>query len=468
LVALPLLLLGSPQSKREKSDTNSANELPASVRRVKLLLDNGAPAVEIVTTMPVNPQISKLDDAMRLVIDLPNTNMSVRDKLVPIKGRDLSELRLSLRDTTPPMVHIEVDFRRPLGFTWDSARNRLLVSFHDIRKNAVSALSPAAAGESPLPVSAPVASAGYANVVPAERLGSGASITADTETTVLRQSRAGEVYVCPQTTVSVMHSRNGPELMLAINGGALETHLTLQNSADEVVTPDFRILLRGPGEFHYAIRADSRGNTCVRALPGNRSPAIIYEMMGDGKFEVQPNDQLVFHGGQLSAADTAFHSESISVGNTILPVDCGCPPPSRPNPTLLASNTAEPAVVPPNASVDPSPLFREAQSDRVAAAPDSSPSLATNPAGLAAPESGLETADLPPSRRQPPVQVAASLTFTFNPATAAGRRLPLSSRQVSSPVAALPPSATPGRVNGPEQHKTVFGKIRHFFSRVFR
>jgi hypothetical protein len=175
LVALPLLLLGSPQSKREKSDTNSANELPASVRRVKLLLDNGAPAVEIVTTMPVNPQISKLDDAMRLVIDLPNTNMSVRDKLVPIKGRDLSELRLSLRDTTPPMVHIEVDFRRPLGFTWDSARNRLLVSFHDIRKNAVSALSPAAAGESPLPVSAPVASAGYANVVPAERLGSGAA-----------------------------------------------------------------------------------------------------------------------------------------------------------------------------------------------------------------------------------------------------------------------------------------------------
>jgi hypothetical protein len=459
LLLLPLLVWGKPHVKRKVGSTKRDNPAAAAVQRVKLLLNKGTPALEIVTTAPVNPQISKLENGMRLVIDLPNTTMSVPDKLVPIKNPYLSALRLDRQNTTPPMVHVEVDFKRPLGYAWDSAGNRLRVSFHNIPEKDVSAPSGSTAGDSPMPVSQ-MGNADSDNVVPTERLTSGASITAESETTVLRSKRTGDVYVCPQTTVSVVHSRNGPDLMLAINGGGLETHLTLQNSADEIVTPDFRILLRGPGVFHYAIRADSQGNTCVRTLAGNTASALIYELMGDGKFEVQATDQLLFHDGHLSAQDTAFHSESKHPDGTVLPVECGCPPPSLPRPrqTLLASNTPEREVLPPDPSSDP-PL-RQPDLRAVEALSDPPPTLSKIQVLPPTSEKAVQIAEFSPS--QPHVSVEASLAFTPNPGVVAALHLPTSSRQLSSPLTVLPPP--PRKV--PKPHKTVFGKIKAFFSRV--
>ena len=455
LAALPLLA-GNPQSSNPQSGT----ALPATVQHVKLMLVKGSPALEIVTTAPVKPQISTVN-GMRLVIDLPNTNMSVPDKLVPIKHRDLSALRLKLLNTTPPGVHVEVDFRKPLGFTWDSAGNRLLFSFHDIARTDAPALPPLAPSESLLPVSAPVDAANFTNLVPEERVASGASITADSETTVLRLKHAGDVYVCPRTTISVVHSRKGPDLMLALNDGGLETHLILQKSADEVVTPDFRILLRGPGEFHYAIRADSRGNTCVRTLPGNTASAIIYELMGDGTFQVQAHDQLVFHDGKLRPGDAASHAESKNSADTVLPVECGCPPPSRQ--TLVASNMPDHQIVAGNSSPD--------HSAPVEGRPDSGPALAKDqlsPGSPVLPHTEAEISDLPESlRRQPHLEVDASLTFTPNPASSAARNLPVSSRQLSSPITAMPPSPPPVPATAPERRKTVLGKIKTFFSKMF-
>jgi hypothetical protein len=449
VAALPLLALGNPQASDPQPDV----AVPAAVQHIKLMLDKGTPALEIDTTAPVKPQVSTVN-GMRLVVDLPNTNMSVPDKLVPIKHRDLSALRLTLINTTPPMVHVEVDFRKPLGYTLDSDGNRLLFSFHNIEKADALPMPPLASSESLRPVSAPADAPNFANVVPAESVAPGSPITADSETTVLRLKRAGDVYVCPRTTVSVVRSRKGPDLMLALNDGGLETHLSLQRSSDEVITPDFRILLRGPGEFHYAIRADSRGNTCVRSLPGNTASAIIYELMGNGTYQVQAQDQIIFHDGKVW--------DSKNSADAVLPVECGCPPPPRQ--TLVASNLLEPQVIAGKSSPDLLPHV-EGGSD-----PDL---LARKPVALgspAPPEAATEIPDLPESlRQQPHVQVDTSLTFTPNPARAAARNLPVSSpsRQLSSPVTAMPPPEPVVPATAPERHKTVLGKIKSFFSKVF-
>jgi hypothetical protein len=460
LAMLPLVASAHPQAKAKQEASTPPAVVSPSVQHVKLLLDKGSPALEIETTAPVTPQINKSNEGMRIVIDLPNTNMSVADKVVPIKNQDLREMRLNLVGDTPPRVHIEVDFRKPLGYTWEVSGNRLRITFHDLSQDA-SNTETSAAGSSLIPVSAPAPAPEYTHLVPAEMLAPGASVTAEAETTVLRLKQTGDVYVCPRTSVSVVHARNGPDLTLAMNDGGLETHLILQKSVDEVVTPDFRILLRGPGEFDYAIRADSRGNTCVRTLPGNTASAMIYEVMGDGTYNAQGRDQLVFHEGKLSP--DAASPGAAKNSRDVLPVECGCPPPIRA--TLLASSKPEPKI----AVESLSPGAAAAVTSPAAPGPVL-PKNTTAPGSLAPPETGMEV-PLPASvRDQPHTQVEASLTFTPNPARTAAMHLPATSRQVSSPVDVQPPDPAilPSNAPAPERHKTVFGKIKNFFSGVFR
>jgi len=444
---------------------------PANIERVRVLLNQTPPALEITCSHPVVPTIKKLDGPPRLVIDLPNAIMSVPRKRIEVHNDQISAVRLNQYQKAPPVVRIVLDLLKPSDYSSDFAGNRLTVR-----------LSPAGVSVARRPVEPPTVPSFTRGVQPAvipvspgnsgavilagSRLASGSTVTAGSDTTVLRLGRGGEVRVCPGTTVSVTSSENGRDLMLGMSTGALEAHYRLDASADSVLTPDFRILLAGPGEFDYAISADARGNTCVRALGGNTASVIVSELMGDGTYQVKPTDQIMFHSGRLSAVDKAVTGS------------CGCP--EAPVPVMRASAPPPPVVsdanlphsmrlAPPQAEVNPIPP------------PVSTSGLrsGTSPGQVTVSVAGPETAALPASKpNDVHVQVEAPFVFrASDPSPAppapieAAQRLSLTYSLAPLPVqtTVLPPPPAPSRqAFAKSSHRGFFGKIKGFFAAIFR
>jgi len=433
------------------------------VTSVQIIHEHGVPVVEILSTSPLIPEIQTLDSPPRLVIDLPNARLGQLHKRIPFGKENILGIRIEQYQVKPLITRVVLDLKAPYGYTWDGAGNRLMIR-----------LKPAedvnAAKESPPPLPAiqtlgtvatpaivPVSGGPGYVVLAGTRLGSGSSVTAGSETAVLRLTRGGEVRVCPGTTVSVTPSQDKHDLMLGMSTGALETHYSLDASADSVLTPDFRLLMAGPGEFHYAISADTHGNTCVRALIGNTSSVVVSELMGDRVYQVKPTEQAVFHDGHIDQVDAD------------VPLECGCPPP-RPR-TLTASNSLTPLPGRPPAKASlASPADEEPS--------PSSGELANGPEHPPTPSKGDERSPAASGAESNlRIQVDAPIIFSAKdraanapPAPAAAvASLPVDDsleRQVHlDAVVQAPPR--PRVKRKPESHGFM-GSVKGFFSAIFR
>jgi hypothetical protein len=433
---------------------------PRVIKSVRIVREKGAPAVEILSSGAVVPEIQTLDSPPRIVIDLPNSRLAAMQNRIEVKKDNIVAIRVRQYQNNPPVARIVLDLLAPYGHAWDGSGNRLMVR--------LTPPEPASAATTP-EASEPATPSGFAlspeaSIVPvagdpgntamsASRLAAGSTLTAGSDTTVLHLPRGGEVRVCPGTTLSVTASQSKRDLMFGMSTGGMETHYSLSSSADAVLTPDFRIMLAGPGQFDFAISADSHGNTCVRALPGNTSSAIVSELMGTRIYQVRPADQVVFHLGRIDKVDTD------------VPSNCGCPQPPA---VLRAGN--RPAQIIPDSQLP----------SKVSVAPGTEPGAGVSSSQQNASQprlsTGPETAAVPTSKPDDiHVQLDAPLVFT------AKNRIPPAPLQEA---AALPVDASPDRqvhlypviqspaAPPPEQKKSerhgFFGKVKGFFSSIFR
>jgi hypothetical protein len=175
------------------------------------------------------------------------------------------------------------------------------------------------------------------------RIMSGSNIGTGQAVALLRLANGGEVRICPHSSLVVTASQSGNQLTLAVGTGAIETHFRLGSFADTILTPDFRILLAGPGDFHFAVASDTRGDTCVRSLSSNTASVIVNELLGEGVYQVGPGGQVLFHGGSIKAAENST------------PPDCGCPPPPVKPQTETSGQAPSPAGSP-SAKPEPWPV----------------------------------------------------------------------------------------------------------------
>jgi hypothetical protein len=450
----------------------ATTDAPVTVRSVRVFSGPTGPAIEILSSRPLVPAITRLDNPPRLVIDLPNADLpnallSGSKSRIDFSSEEIRRVRVNQYQNAPPVARVVVDLLKPVGHTWDAAGNRLMIRLHSSAEMTVEPATVPAFTQGIQPVAVPLGPGSSGTLIQVgNRATPGSSVTAGSETSVLRLERGGEVLVCPGTTLSVTSSQSGHALMLGMSTGALEAHYNLDASADSILTPDFRILLAGPGEFHYAVSADSRGNTCVRALPGNTASVIVSELLGDGNYQVKPAEQIVFRSGHLNLVDAA------------VPADCGCPPPSVPVLRASAAHAPMASDVRPSSSSSNMQLAQPGDELKPVVLAGSASRMELNPSQVKVSDLPPETGALPASKpNDVHVQVDAPFVFRAEDLRAndppAPKPVPvreaelLQARDLPRPasyqVDVLPPPQTQAK---PARHG-VFAKIKGFFAGIF-
>ncbi len=229
---------------------------------------------------------------------------------------------------------------------------------------------------------------------------SGAVTSGDAATEVTLPNR-GSLLVCARTTVklavdSSVPANETPGLLMAIDQGAMEARLKTGPNADIVLTPDFRILVAGPGDAGLKLRLGHGGDTCVDNAGANAPYVLVTALFGGGVYRVQPGQRVLFERGSIDEV----------VDNEKEP--CGCPPPEKgSNPFPLAESEglaplAKPAPAPggnsPSAPVSAPLVYNSAEHAPKPAPVVQSPAPAATPtAAPAAPP-----AKNPPAKKKKP------------------------------------------------------------------
>jgi hypothetical protein len=147
------------------------------------------------------------------------------------------------------------------------------------------------------------------------------AVTAGSDTTEVLLPHRGVLRVCATTTVKLAADSSVPAgeipgLMMALDHGAVEASFATGRNSDILLTPDFRILIGGPGAAEVKVRLGQHGDTCVDNAGANAPYVLVSSVFDGGAYRVQPGQRVMFQHGSLH--EVVDHEKE----------PCGCPPPA--------------------------------------------------------------------------------------------------------------------------------------------
>jgi hypothetical protein len=240
------------------------------------------------------------------------------------------------------------------------------------------------------------------------------AITSGSSTTQVTLPYRGTLRVCASTTVKLSSDASVPAgeipgLLMAIEQGAVEASFATGRNSDILITPDFRILIGGPGAAEVKVRLGQHGDTCVDNAGTDAPYVLVTSVFDGGAYRVQAGQRVMFQNGKINEV----------VDQEKEP--CGCPPQtSKPNEFPLAQSEG--------LAPTPSP-------------PSSPPSV--------------------PSSE--PTKTPGALVY--NGADKPASKTEAAPAEAPAPVAT--PAATAPMATAPEKKPGVFKRIGHFFRKIF-
>jgi hypothetical protein len=228
------------------------------------------------------------------------------------------------------------------------------------------------------------------------------TVTSGIKTTEVTLPRRGVLRVCASTSVHLsadasVPAGETPGLMMALDHGALEASFATGQNSDTVLTPDFRILIGGPGSSELKIRLGQHGDTCIDNPGGANAPYVVVSSVFEGgAYRVQPGQRVMFQHGSLKEV----------VDQEKEP--CGCPPEARPgtNDFPLAQSAGlapleKPAPATPAAATAPEKPGQVMDQPLVYTAPGKVPEATPQPSVKAPPAPAITPAAPSPQKKKP-------------------------------------------------------------------
>jgi hypothetical protein len=148
------------------------------------------------------------------------------------------------------------------------------------------------------------------------------SITSGNKTLAVTVPYRGTLRVCASTKVNLTVDSSVPAgeipgLMISMDHGAVEASFATGRNSDFLLTPDFRILIGGPGAAEVKVRLGALGDTCVDNAGANAPYVLVTSVFDGGDYHVQSGQRVMFqHGSVHEVVDQEKEP-------------CGCPPETK-------------------------------------------------------------------------------------------------------------------------------------------